>query len=496
MTTPRVVIAGVQSGVGKTSLTLGIAAALVRRGLAVQAFKVGPDYLDPTYLAVATGRPCYNLDPWMTGREYPRRLLARAGAGADLCLIEGVMGLYDGADAGSAVGSTADLARLLGAPVVLVADAHGAARSLAAVVKGFAEFPDAPHLGGVVCNRAGSDRHRGILADALGSVGLGHLLLGAVARGAVPELRSRHLGLTTATPRELSAETLGALADACEAALDLDRLLALAQRADPLPVLPEAPAPPRVRARLGIAQDEAFHFYYPDNLDALAAAGVELVPFSPLADRALPPDLDGLYLGGGYPEEHGEALAQNAPLREAVGAFAASGRLVYAECGGLMYLGRELADREGRRYPMAGVLPIATRMLARRRALGYAEAETVAEGPWGPAGTRLRGHEFHYSEVEAKGPGPDGWGPAYRRRRRREAEAAPEGYARGRVLASYLHLHFASNPPALAGFLGALGGEWTESLERGRRADAGPVPPTDDPARARGDRDLGGAQDG
>lgn len=456
MNLPRVVVGGVQSGVGKTSLTLGVAAALVRRGLRVQAFKVGPDYLDPTYLALATGRPCYNLDPWMTGRDYPLALLARAGGAADLCLVEGVMGLYDGADAGSSEGSTADVARLLAAPAVLVTDAHGASRSLAAVVQGFANFPEAPDLGGVVFNRVGSARHAAILRDAMASVGLEHLALGAVGRGALPELRSRHLGLTTADPRELPAATLAALADACEGAIDLDRLVALARAAPELPAAPPAPAPPRVRARLGVARDPAFHFYYPDNLDALAAAGVELVPFSPLADPDLPPGLDGLYLGGGYPEEHAAALGQNVVMREAVRAFAASGRLVYAECGGLMYLARELADREGRRHPMAGVLPIATRMLPRRKALGYAEAETAQEGPWGAAGTRLRGHEFHYSEVEEAGGLPDGWGPAYRLRRRREPAPGAEGYARGNVLASYLHAHFASNPGALAGLLGAL----------------------------------------
>jgi cobyrinic acid a,c-diamide synthase len=275
-------------------------------------------------------------------------------------------------------------------------------------------------------------------------------------------LQSRHLGLVAADPATLDDQTLEALADACSEHVDLKALeeLAGARRETLLdkPAVAPVPTISSRRVRIGIARDEAFHFYYPDNLEALELAGAELVPFSPLADRALPEDLAGLYFGGGYPEEHAERLSANAALREAVGRFAASGRCVHAECGGLMYLGRGLRARDGRRFPMTGVLPVETAMCGSVSSLGYAEVAFAGDSLWGPAGAVCRGHEFHYSEIVADDTAAAGWQPAYAVRRRRSEVVAAEGFSRGNVLAGYVHLHWASRPWAVAHFLARCAG--------------------------------------
>jgi cobyrinic acid a,c-diamide synthase len=497
---PRLVIAGTASGVGKTSLVLGLAHELARRGLRVQTFKVGPDFLDPTWLALASGRTCYNLDGWMTSREYVCELFARAAAGADIALIEGVMGLFDGASPVGLEGSTAEVAAWLDAPLLLVVPARGAGRSLAATVQGFARFEPGIRIAGVIANQGGSARHRAWLAEALGAAGLPPLL-GAVPRGALPPLPSRHLGLVTADPGNLSPPILDQLADACREHLDMAGIIekakgvgrvGRAQRAPPQAVRFAVGGArctrPTLQLRLGVAWDEAFHFYYADNLESLQDRGVEICRFSPLADAGLPPGLDGLYLGGGYPELYAARLAANHTMLCDVRAWAASGRPLYAECGGLMYLGRSLATRDGARHAMAGVLPVQIVMLDRLKTLGYVEVSLRADSLWGPAGAVCRGHEFHYSEIAESSPlpleegqgvraagvrgapspqpspatmlrmvpggGPDaeGWSPAYTVRRLR-GEAAAEGFARGNVLASYVHLHWASHPEAADRFV-------------------------------------------
>jgi cobyrinic acid a,c-diamide synthase len=451
---PRLVIAGTGSGVGKTSLTLGLARALVRQGLRVQTFKVGPDFLDPTYLAKTSGRPCYNLDGWMTSREYVRGLFARATADADIALIEGVMGMFDGASPRSLEGSTAEIAIWLDAPVLLVANVHGVARSLAATVAGFARFEPGIRLAGVIANQSGSERHRALLAEALAGAGLPPVV-GAVPRGAIPALPGRHLGLVAAEQSGIDAAALDQFADCCVQHTDLPLLVGLARSAgateiagEPVPLSPKGR-----RVRLGIARDEAFHFYYADNLEALEAAGAELVSFSPLADTALADDLDALYLGGGYPEVHAEQLAANTAMLGAVRRFAATGRSIYAECGGLMYLGRTVQSLDGRRLPLAGVLPVDTAMRPTLKTLGYVEAAMAGPCLWGAAGQTCRGHEFHYSEI-ATDEGPTaGWQPAYTIRRRAETAAAREGFVRGNVMAGYVHLHWASRPDAVRHFI-------------------------------------------
>jgi cobyrinic acid a,c-diamide synthase len=483
---PTLVIAGTHSGVGKTSLTLALARALARRGLKVQTFKVGPDFLDPTYLALASGHPCYNLDGWMAGHDHCRRLFARATTDADCALVEGVMGLFDGADAQSDEGSTAEIARLLDAPVILVVNVHGMGRSLAALVKGYTTFQTDLRFTGVVANHCGSERHAALLSDSLQAAGLPPLL-GAIPRGAFPELASRHLGLVTADRVQLPESLLDALADALEQNLSPEALFPemptrTAKAAAPpdsgkrrnapasrqMKLFPEpdaAIAEQRVagapsRLRLGVAWDAAFHFYYQDLFDALRTSGCEVIFFSPLDDRRLPEGLSGLYLGGGYPELHAERLAENGEMLAAIRAYAVSGRPLYAECGGLMYLSRGI-ETAGRFYPLAGVLPARTRMLPARKALGYVEVALTEDSLWGRRGDVLRGHEFHYSELIDDPVSDPAWRKVYSLRRRRADTAdavETEGYQNGAILASYLHLHGASRPAAVARFLEQCGG--------------------------------------
>ncbi len=455
---PRIVIAGVHSGVGKTSVTLAVVGALRRRGYRVQSFKVGPDFLDPSYLSLASGRPCYNLDGWMTSREYVQALFARTTHGADVSIIEGVMGMFDGADPKTLAGSTAEIAHWLNAPVLLVVDAHGMARSLAAVVKGYGEFEPKVKISGVLANRCGSAKHVEWLAQSLKASSLPPLM-GGIPLGPFPQLPSRHLGLVTADAQNLSAGTLEQLAVSLEKYASVGEIFALARQASPLADQPEEKTTPLFPARIGIARDSAFHFYYQDLLDELKTAGGELVPFSPINDSHLPEGIQGIYYGGGYPEENAEALAANETMLADVRRFAAFGHPVYAECGGLMYLGRSLKTLEGTEHFMADILPVSSRMLDRRKALGYVEITLREDSLWGFRGKSLRGHEFHYSELDSDPIGREGWGAAYALRRRDLETVRYEGFQRGRILASYAHLHLASHPDAIGRFLSLCGGK-------------------------------------
>lgn len=461
---PTMVIAGTHSGSGKTSLTLALIRMLTRRGLSVQTFKSGPDFLDPTYLASASGRPCYNLDGWMSGKEHVCRLFERATADADCALVEGVMGLYDGADAATDEGSTAQIARWLGAPVLLVVNVHGMGRSVAALVKGFVDFAADLRFAGVVANHCGSERHAAWLAESLSAAGLPPLV-GGIPRGAFPKLASRHLGLFTADERLLPEAVLDALADALERNLSIGSLFPdLAVRtisASPI-AFPASEAREigagTGRLRIGVARDSAFHFYYKDLFDALAAAGCETVFFSPLSDRRLPEGISGLYLGGGYPEAHAPALAANGELLATIRDYAASGGPLYAECGGLMYLSRGLLDEDGRFHSFLGILPSRTRMLSAKKALGYVEVTLTADSLWGRCGDVFRGHEFHYSELIDDPAADPSWRTVYALRRRRSETVEREGYQKGAVLASYTHLVYAAQPASIRHFINHCGG--------------------------------------
>lgn len=549
---PRVLIAGVQSGVGKTSVSLALVRALTRRGLRVQTFKAGPDFLDPSYLTIASGRPCYNLDGWMSSREYVCNLFLQCTGDADIAVIEGVMGLFDGVSPVSLEGSTAEIARWLNAPVLLVVSAHGVARSLAATVKGYTTFEPGLRIAGVIVNHSGSDRHASFLAESLRSSSLPPLL-GAIPRGAFPLLPSRHLGLVTADAANLPSSVLDALAAALERHCSLEEIQTLARSGSPLQkpgerpecrgmssketpaeqstreeslvaappiqeakrtetdaghhggdrvkgkratgpaaaarrqedaargcedpsrnheetargetgtpaVPPESPGSGRAyrseKVRIGIAYDAAFHFYYQDHLDQMEEQGAELIRFSPIQDQDLPQGLDGLYIGGGYPEEYAEALSGNPGMLEAVRQFARSGRPLYAECGGLIYLSQGVETQDGKRHPLAGLLPAWIRMERRLQSLGYVEVTLMGDSLWGPPGTVLRGHEFHYSNWMTDPIDDPSWQPVYALKRHRSGEVAPEGFQQGKTLASYIHLHLASHPEAVRHFLTACG---------------------------------------
>lgn len=453
----RLVIAGSHSGVGKSSLTLALVAALRQRGLKVQTFKVGPDYLDPGHLARVSGRPCYNLDAWMCGRDYVTRLFAEHSASAEIAIIEGVMGLFDGSSPTSLDGSTAQISTWLQAPVALVVNSHGMARSLAAMVHGYASFETNITLAGVIANFCGSDSHATLLTEALQAANLPPLL-GAVPRNALPALPSRHLGLISATETPWSDSIIRQLSTAAEQHLNLDLLLQEAQNAPALPCIAQLPPIETIAAgtvRLAIARDAAFQFYYQDLFDALGKRGVEVRFFSPLEDEELPADCAGLVLGGGYPEEHAERLCANHSMLNSIRDFCACGRLVYAECGGLMYLSQGLVE-DGKTFPMLGILPAWTRMRTRRKRLGYMDVTLQQPTLFGAIGTQLRGHEFHYSELCTDPLQHPQWQAAYQVCANRDGVMHEEGYSRGRILASYVHLHLASNPEALNRFVSVL----------------------------------------
>lgn len=448
---PRVVIAGTHSGVGKTTVATALMAALSRRGMRVQPFKVGPDFIDPTFHCIATGRISRNLDGWMLTREDNLRIFARACENADLAIIEGVMGLFDGLDGTSDAGSTAEIAKWLRAPVVLVLDAAAMARSVAAVVRGFELFDPQLDLAAVLFNRVAGAGHYEYLRSAV-SAHCRAAPLGFLPPNEKASFPDRHLGLVLAD-EVLTADRLAALAEWVEAGADLDQLLAIASRAPSQPDEPhfDVSAQPSVRMhrpRIGIARDRAFCFYYEDNIALLKSCGAELVEFSPISDEALPDQLDGLYLGGGYPEIHAAELASNESMRAAIHRFALAGAPVYAECGGFMYLTDAIVDLNGRVYPMAGVFPTRACMQPRIAAIGYVEVEETQDGGWLRAGERVRGHEFRYSSIE---PMPDYISRCYRLINHNGIRS--EGFTIGSALGSYVHLHFASCPDFAARFV-------------------------------------------
>lgn len=443
---PRIMIAGVSSSVGKTTLVIALARAFYRRGLKVACFKCGPDYIDPTYHARATGRPSHNLDGWMMGRDAVEGTFKETTIGVDLTIIEGVMGLFDGAGPKTEAGSSAEIAKWLEAPVILAIDASGMARTVAAIAKGFREYDPDVNVAGIICNRIGSKGHLDLLEQAEP-----HLpVLGGLPKKLPHLLPSRHLGLHVADEDSVAAELFDGLADFAEEWLDLDAILELAQQAPPLQgVTAESTKQSVESCRIGIARDDAFSFYYPDNLDRLQQLGAKLVYFSPMTDSEIP-EVDGLYLGGGYPELHAATLSANQQMRKSISRFAKAGGPIYAECGGMMYLTESIVDSSDEEFSMVGLLPGQCRMDSKVRAIGYVEAETSCASILGGKGLRFRGHQFRYSEIT---PAPEVETCAYTIRTRRSRQATPAGYQSGNVLASYVHAHWASNPTVAAGLV-------------------------------------------
>ncbi|MEU2546717.1 cobyrinate a,c-diamide synthase [Streptomyces roseolus] len=440
----RLVIAAPSSGAGKTTVATGLMAAFASRGLAVSPHKVGPDYIDPGYHALATGRPGRNLDAYMCGTELIAPLFAHGSRGCDLAVVEGVMGLYDGAAGQGELASTAQVAKLLRAPVVLVVDASSQSRSVAALVHGFASWDPEVRLGGVILNKVASDRHETLLREALEESGVP--VLGVLRRAPAVATPSRHLGLIPVAERQAQAvEAVAAQAEQVLAGCDLEGLLALARSAPPLAAAewsPSAVAPPAGgRPVVAVAGGAAFTFSYAENAELLTAAGAEVVTFDPLRDEALPEGTRGLVVGGGFPEMYAAELAANEPLRKAVAELAASGAPVAAECAGLLYLARSLDGT-----PMCGVLDADARM-SERLTLGYRDAVAVGDSVLAAAGTRVRGHEFHRTVIEPGAGAPAAWGL-------RQPEPRVEGFVRGGVHASYVHTHWAGAPGIAARFVG------------------------------------------
>jgi cobyrinic acid a,c-diamide synthase len=455
-------IAGTASGVGKTTVTLAITAALRRRGLTVQPFKAGPDFLDTGHHSRIAGRTARNLDTWMLSAEANRDVIRYASRGADVLLVEGMMGLFDGKGGASESGSSAEIAKLLKLPVVLVLDAGKAARSIAAMVFGFELFDPELPLAGVILNRVAGDRHFRMLEASIKSACKTPVLgwLPGEPAIAIPE---RHLGLQTAEEGETGEgldRLIDTLADLANRHIDIPHVMDLECGLDMnIQALPES-FEARDEIRIGVAHDQAFSFYYEDNLDLLKQCGATLVPFSPMHDECLPPDLDALYLAGGYPELHAVQISENVAMLSAVREFVESGRPVYAECGGMIFLSQQLATLEGTTYPMAGVFPFEIEMTGRLVDFGYVNVELTSDCLLGKAGTVLRGHSFHYSRISNEFHVATHYHLQYSLSGREERE----GYCLGNTLASYVHLHFRTEPDIARSFVEAAIASRTSKL--------------------------------
>lgn len=459
------VIAGIHSGCGKTTISLGLMAALKQRGLSVAPFKVGPDFIDPGHHSRITGVTSRNLDGWMLSRNSNIDCFYRHASGADIAVVEGVMGLFDGYDGRSEAGSSAQMAKWLDLPVLLVVNAKSMARSAAALLKGFETFDKDLRFAGVIFNMIGSRRHLTYLRDAIeGYVKMP--CLGGICRDEDISIPERHLGLVTRQDHVLTQDDIDRLANAIERHVDVNALIEslsdkyaapLSARTAAAAGTPRHPIGSKAgaegRPRIGVAKDNAFCFYYQDNLDLLQACGAELVCFSPVCDEGLPRDLDGLYLGGGYPELFAPQLAQNSGMRQQIREKSIDGMPIYGECGGFMYLCRQLTDSDGNIFPMTGCFPYTTRMFSRLKALGYREITLSRDTVIGPGGQSLRGHEFHYSALEDAAPDSsdtsDQWDQkVYRVAARAGISETVEGFSVFNTLGSYIHLHFGSCPAA------------------------------------------------
>jgi len=442
---PRLIIAATQSGSGKTTITAGLLGALKNRGLNVQAYKVGPDYIDTGWHALACGKPSHNLDSWLVGKDKLTEIFATTARGADVSIIEGVMGLYDGGRGG--VSSTAEIAKLLDAPVVLVIDAKSMGTSAAAVALGFREFDTSVKLAGVILNRIGSDSHKKMIVDALDALGI--KCFGAIMRNDEFTLPERHLGLVPTTENR-AIDALKKICAAVEKQVDIDALIALALT--PASLSP-SPSPCSLSLvpyplTIGVARDEAFSFYYDAGLKELERLGAQIVYFSPLNDTTLP-KVDGLIIGGGFPEMFAARLERNKKIRAEIHDAAEAGLPIFAECGGFMYLMRELIDFDGRRFKMCGVLDGVATMTNKLQTVGYVTAELLRDCVLGRAGDVIRAHEFHFSTAETSGE------KIFKCTRLRTSKEYFAGAARKNIVVSYLHIHFAGCPNAAKTFVDA-----------------------------------------
>ena len=439
MSIPSFVLSGTSSGSGKTTVSLGLMAAFRARDMVVKPFKCGPDFIDPGLHQLACGGEISrNLDLWMCGEEFTRGTFYRNSRGGDIAIIEGVMGMFDGG-----LSSSGTLAHRLGLPGILVLDVRSMAESAAAIVKGFESYLPEAAPKGVILNRIAGDRHLQLVTEAI-QAHCNAEVLGYLPRTLEFSIPSRHLGLLTGDESPLSPEALQLLGASVAGHINLDRLIELCGSVPEVTLPPLAASGPKL-CRIGVARDRAFCFYYQDNLDLLRQAGAELVFFSPLTDRGLPENIDGLYLGGGYPELYAEQLSTNTEMLRAMNEWILADKPVYGECGGFMYLTKGIVDQQGTFHALVGAFPVTARMQEKRASLGYREVRTTRSCCFGQAGTLLRGHEFHYSFIDPM--------PADIPRIYAVNNGSEEGYAYRRVLGGYLHLHFGFSPQVAKEFI-------------------------------------------
>jgi len=441
-----ILIAGTTSGVGKTTIATGLMGALCRLGYRVQPFKTGPDYIDPGYHNMVTNEISRNLDTWMLPPDSIVELFTRAAAGKDIAVIEGVMGIYDGHSPTSDEGSTAELAKLLHVPVLLAVDGKKGARSIAAMVKGYRDFDPELDICGVILNGIGSDRHLRICREAIEHY-TGLPVLGHLPHKDSLSLPERYLGLIPTAEKPAGSDFYDQLIETVNTGFNIPAIMQMSQRAHVPEVkrhlFPESPQPAVVR--IAVARDRAFSFYYQDSLDLLESRGAELVYFSPIDDRALPENISGLYIGGGFPELYAAALSENKSLREAVKKAVRNKMPVYAECGGLMYLGKKIRDLNGQEYEMVDAIPASSSIKSTRLNLGYRTAKALGDGPLLCRGETVRGHEFHWSVLSGGSENTNAY--------ELPGQDRVEGFHLENTLCSYIHLHLAARPGMIKRFI-------------------------------------------
>ena len=439
---PRIIIAATQSGSGKTTITAGLLAALKNRGLNVQPYKIGPDYIDTGWHALACGKISHNLDSWLVGKDKLNEIFIQTAFRADISIIEGVMGLYDGGKGG--ISSTAEISKLLNAPVVLVIDAKSMGTSAAAIALGFREFDKSVKLAGVILNRIGSDSHKKMIVDALNSLGI--KCFGAIKRNDEFFLPERHLGLVPTTENN-SIDIINKICAAVEEQIDIDALISLANNSTPIEITPKSSKLTANSLKIAVARDEAFNFYYESSLNELERRGAEIIYFSPLNDETLPQNIGGLIIGGGFPEMFAAKLQQNKNLRADINRMAEIGLPIFAECGGFMYLMKNLIDFDGKSFEMCGVIDGVATMTNKLQIVGYVEAEILSECIIGKICDKIRAHEFHFSTAATSDE------KIFKCRRMRTGKEYFAGVCKKNLVASYLHINFAGNPSAASYFI-------------------------------------------
>ena len=452
---PRIMIAGTNSGVGKTTVTLGIMSALVQKGIKVQGFKAGPDYIDPSHHTFVTGNASKNLDTWMMGENACRELFERSALNADVSVIEGVMGLYDGSIDSSGHGSSAHLAKILNIPVILVVNARGVAQSAGAVVMGFMEFDKEINLAGIILNNVASQNHYDIIKKAI-EESCSVAVLGYLKKQSDITIPERHLGLIPSEEKKINSALYDKLGQMVLETIDIDKLQEIAGSAAVFPDYNRSIFINRASSldvTLAVARDSAFCFYYQDDIDLFEELGAKIIEFSPLADKSLPDGIDGIFMGGGFPELFADRLMKNESMRKSILEAHKQGIIIYGECGGMMYLLEKLIDCEGRSFKMSGVLIGTSRMENRRQGLGYVITDVTCDNIICKSAVTFRAHEFHWSKLQDV---PDDTVFAYNTRKSNGKKTGIDGICKSNVLASYTHIHFSSNPDLAKSILSTM----------------------------------------